>query len=87
MIHILQKIHNLLVPHCVVGSKEICEPVVFGGDVLTNKRAFGAQLAMFNNKSEFENLLGVIYRPEGLHTQMNFLLVTLFLLEFSYSSC
>lgn len=60
MIHILQRIHNLVVPHCVVDSKEICEPVVFGGDVLTNERAFGAQLAMFNNKSEFENLLGVI---------------------------
>lgn len=42
MIHILQKIHNLVVPHCVVDSKEICEPVVFGGDVLTNKRAFGS---------------------------------------------
>lgn len=87
MIHISQKIHNLVVPHCVVDSKEICEPVVFGGDVLTNERAFGAQLAMFNNKSEFENLLGVIHRPDGLHRQMNFLLVTLFLLEFSYSSC
>lgn len=87
MIHILQKMHNLVVPHCVVDSKEICEPVVFGGDVLTNERAFGAQLATFNNKSEFENLLGVIHRPEGLHRQMNFLLVTLFLLEFSYSSC
>lgn len=67
MIHILQKIHNLVVPHCIVDSKEICEPVVFEGDVLTNERAFGAQLAMFNNKSEFENLLGVIHRPEGLH--------------------
>nr|XP_034334752.1 uncharacterized protein LOC117691932 [Crassostrea gigas] len=55
-------------------SKEIYEPVVFGGDVLTNERAFGAQLAMFNNKSEFENLFGVICRPEGLHRQMNFLL-------------
>lgn len=82
----LQKIH-LVVPHCVVDSKEIYEPVVFGGDVLTNERAFGAQLAMFNNKSDFENLFGVICRPEGLHRQMNCLLVTLFLLEFSYSSC
>lgn len=70
MIHILQKIHNLVVPHCVVDSKEICEPVVFGGDVLTNERAFGAQLAMFNNRSEFENLLGVIHRPEGLHNRL-----------------
>ncbi|XP_062597660.1 uncharacterized protein LOC134259070 [Saccostrea cucullata] len=77
MIHILQKVHDLVVPHCVVDSKEVCEPVVFGGDVLTNERAYGAQMAMFNNKSEFKNLLGVIHRPEGLHRQMNFLLVTL----------
>lgn len=52
-------------------EKEISEPVVFGGDVLTNERDFGAQLPMFNNKSEIENLWGVIQRPEGLHRQMN----------------
>jgi hypothetical protein len=75
MIRILQKIHDLAVPYVSNGNKEFCERVVFGGDVLTNERAFSAQEAMFNNRGVFKRLQGVIHRPEGLHRQMNFLLV------------
>ncbi|KAL4219951.1 Translation initiation factor [Mactra antiquata] len=72
MIEILQQVHNLTVPH---KEGTLIEKVVFGGDVLTNERAFSAQSAMQNNKSDFDKLMGVIHRPEGLHRQFNFLLV------------
>ena len=71
MIRIMQRVHSLAVPP-IDGS---IEKVVLGGDVLTNERAMSAQLAMRNNESSFEKLLGVIHRPEGLHRQMNFLMV------------
>lgn len=72
MISILQRIHHLAVPHV---DNETPERIVFGGDVLTNERAFSAQEAMQNVPSEFESLSGLIHRPEGLHREMNFLLV------------
>ena len=72
MIHILQKVHELAVPH-VDGKLE--QKVVFGGDVLTNERAFSAQQAMQNNNTEYDCLLGTVHRPEGLHREFNFLLV------------
>lgn len=50
--------------------------VVFGGDVLTNERAFSAQEALQNATNELEGLKGIIHRPEGLHREMNFLMVT-----------
>lgn len=52
------------------------ERIVFGGDVLTNERAFSAQEAVQNASSGMDALKGIIHRPEGLHRQMNFLLVT-----------
>ena len=73
MITILQKVHQLAVPHV---DRQIVKKVVFGGDVLTNERAFSAQEAMQNNQSEFDNLLGITHRPEGLHREMNFLMVS-----------
>lgn len=81
MIEILQRIHELAVPHVRdnprdrANPRDVLEKVVFGGDVLTNERAFSAQEAMQNIPSEYESLLGVIHRPEGLHREMNFLLV------------
>lgn len=72
MITILQQLHNLAVPHV---QGETAERIVFGGDVLTNERAFSAQEAMQNCHSKYESLRGVIHRPEGLHREMNFLLV------------
>jgi hypothetical protein len=72
MINILQKIHEIAVPHT---DNSVARRVVFGGDVLTNERAFSAQEAMQNNESTYSNLMGVIHRPEGLHRQFNFLLV------------
>lgn len=65
MIRIMQRVHSLAVPP-IDGS---IEKVVLGGDVLTNESAMSAQLAMRNNESSFEKLLGV------MHRQMNFLMV------------
>jgi hypothetical protein len=77
MISILQHIHT----HCVAHSDEkptkVIEKIVFGGDVLTNERAYNAQLAMMNAECDFYGLAGVVHRPEGLHRMMNFLLVFL----------
>ncbi|XP_053388276.1 uncharacterized protein LOC128551443, partial [Mercenaria mercenaria] len=72
MIEILQKVHELTVPHT---QDTVIQKVVFGGDVLTNERAFSAQEAMQNNKSPYASLCGIIHRPEGLHRQFNFLQV------------
>ncbi|KAH3697510.1 hypothetical protein DPMN_085012 [Dreissena polymorpha] len=72
MIKILQNVHDLAVPH---SSDTILQKVVFGGDVLTNERAFAAQEAMQNCQSKFASLAGIIHRPEGLHTEFNFLQV------------
>lgn len=72
MIRIMQRVHSLAVPF-IDGT---VEKVVLGGDVLTNERAMSAQQAMRNNESSYEKLLGVIHRPEGLHRQMNFLMVS-----------
>lgn len=43
--------------------------------MLTNERAYSAQLAMLNGSTDFDQLAGVIHRPEGLHRMMNLLLV------------
>lgn len=40
MIHILQEIHKLAVPHRQQGQKKVIERIVFGGDVLTNESIF-----------------------------------------------
>lgn len=74
MIKILQHIHEIVVPH-IDNKEKLADRVVFGGDVLTNERAFSAQAAMQNNSSDFDCLKGVIHRPEGLHRQFNFLSV------------
>lgn len=72
MITILEKVHEMVVPHL---NNDISQKVVFGGDVLTNIRAFTAQEAMQNNDTPFDCVLGIIHRPEGLHRQFNFLSV------------
>lgn len=72
MIEILQKVHKLAVPHT---QDTVVQKIVFGGDVLTNERAFSAQEAMQNNSNAFDSLCGIIHRPEGLHRQFNFLQV------------
>lgn len=73
MITIMQKVHELAVPCSSTGK--VLEKVVFGGDVLTNERAFSAQEAMQNNATGFDTLQGIIHRPEGLHREFNFLSV------------
>lgn len=75
MISILQSVHKYCVAHSDEVPPTVIERVVFGGDVLTNERAYSAQLAMHNAESDFFGLAGVIHRPEGLHRMMNFLSV------------
>lgn len=76
IIEILQRIYQLAVPHVRnIPGKNVLEKVVLGGDVFTNERAFSAQETMQNTPSEYESLLRIIHRPEGLHREMNFLLV------------
>ncbi|XP_061187058.1 uncharacterized protein LOC133195217 [Saccostrea echinata] len=73
MITILQNV-NKLVFQAVEKDQKITDRVVFGGDVLTNERAFTAQEAMQNAKSDYDMLGGLVHRPEGFHREMNFLL-------------
>lgn len=76
MISILEHVHENYIPHTDEQPECVIEKKVFGGDVLTNERAYSAQLAMMNGQSDFYRLDGVIHRPEGLHRMMNFLLVS-----------
>lgn len=75
MITILEHIHDNYIPRTNDESPSVIKKKVFGGDVLTNERAYSAQLAMLNGNSDYERLTGVIHRPEGLHRMMNLLLV------------
>ena len=70
MIDILYNVHQFI-PHGA-GLQNIIERMVFGGDVLTNERAYSAQMDKVNEPDEGDRLLGVIHRPEGLHMNMNF---------------
>ncbi|XP_062599089.1 uncharacterized protein LOC134260557 [Saccostrea cucullata] len=74
MISILQHIHENYIAHTEDDPPAVIEKRVFGGDVLTNERAYSAQMAMMNSHSDFFRLAGIIHRPEGLHRLMNFLL-------------
>ena len=71
MIDILNSIHKL-VPTLPSDKQNVVERIVFGGDQLTNERAYAAQISMVNVQNEAERLQGVIHRPEGLHLCMNF---------------
>lgn len=75
MISILQYIHETFIPHTEGDNPVVLSRKVFGGDVLTNERAYSAQLAMLNGSTDFDQLAGVIHRPKGLHRMMNLLLV------------
>lgn len=75
MITILEHIHANYIAKTDEENPSVIQKKVFGGDVLTNERAYSAQLAMLNGNTDFERLTGVIHRPEGLHRMMNLLLV------------
>ncbi|KAK3103394.1 hypothetical protein FSP39_018914 [Pinctada imbricata] len=75
MISILEHIHKEYIPMTMDESRKVIKKKVFGGDVLTNERAYSAQLAMLNGSSDSDRLTGVIHRPEGLHRMMNLCLL------------
>ena len=79
LIRIMNKIHQDFVPRDRVGN--CAKKIVFGGDVLTNERAYSAQLNVMNGRTSFTRTAGVIHRPEGLHRQMNFTLVQFLLIQ------
>jgi len=76
MISILEHIHSHYIPKTDDENPEVIKKKVFGGDVLTNERAYSAQLAMLNGETDYDRLAGVVHRPEGLHRMMNLLLVS-----------
>ena len=73
MISILEHVHENYISHTEGENLQVIKKKVFGGDVLTNERAYSAQLAMHNSANDFEQLKGVIHRPEGFHRIMNLL--------------
>ena len=73
MIRINNRIHTDYIPRTENG--EIGDRIVFGGDVLTNERAFTAQQQVINGKNSFARTGGIIHRPEGLHRVMNLVLL------------
>lgn len=75
MVSILEHIHENYIAHTEDDPPTVIEKQVFGGDVLTNERAYSAQLAMMIGQSDFFRLAGVVHRPEGLHLMIIFLLV------------
>ncbi|VDI74704.1 Hypothetical predicted protein [Mytilus galloprovincialis] len=83
MITILEHIHANFIPRTDDENPSVIKKKVFGGDVLTNERAYSAQLAMLNGTTDYERLTGVIHRPEGLHRMMNLLL---FIYQIFYKS-
>ncbi|XP_053407578.1 uncharacterized protein LOC123533412 [Mercenaria mercenaria] len=74
IITILDRIQRKVVPHTHTHTQnpEVIQNVVFGGDVLTNERAYSAQLAMSNGNTNYDRLGGFIHRPEGFHRIINF---------------
>ena len=75
MISILEHIHDKFITRTDYDDPVVIKRKVFGGDVLTNERAYSDQLAKLNHATDYDRLTGVIHRPEGLHRMMNLLLV------------
>jgi hypothetical protein len=72
MIDISAVIHEYIASLDVTADgKNVLERMVFGGDVLTNERAYGAQMDMINGITETDHVLGLLHHPEGLHLCMN----------------
>lgn len=65
MISILVHIHANCIAHTDGENPAVMKKKVFGGDVLTNERAYSAQLAMLNGDTDYDRLGGLIHRPEG----------------------
>ena len=64
MIAILEHINSNYISQ---NDGNVASKRVFGGDVLTNERAYSAQLAMQNSESDFTKLKGIIHSPEGFY--------------------
>ena len=74
MIDILTDIRSVFVPDAG-NSNQVISSAIFGDIVLTNERAYQAQLDMINGDTAHEKLLDIIHRPEGLHRLTNFMLL------------
>jgi len=82
MIDIAKYVHSFVPAHEVSDSHDIIERITFGGDLLTNERAYQAQIDKINETCDYRRLLGFLNRPEGLHINMNF---TEYILQSLYS--
>lgn len=74
IIEIMKDLHNTYVPR---KNGDILHTTELAGDVLTNERAFGAQMNMMNASNSFDRLSGFSHRPGGLHLQMALTMVTI----------
>ncbi len=78
MINIMKEVRSVFVPRDSSEHPSVLDTTEFAGDVLTNERSLSAQECMMNNAaSSYEKLLGLNYRPGGLHTLMNLHVVPL----------
>ena len=72
MINIMKEVQSLFVPRDHNNPPNVLDSTKFAGDVLTNERSLSAQESMMNhNASTYEKLMGLNYRPGGLHIMMN----------------
>lgn len=56
MITILEHIDDNYIAHNEGENPAVIKKKVFGGDVLTNERAYSAQLAMLNGNTDYDRL-------------------------------
>jgi hypothetical protein len=65
MIDISQEIHMFIPTIHHPEGRDVIERLVFGGDVLTNERAYGSELDVLNATRESERLLGLMISAES----------------------
>ena len=75
IIEIMKNLHETYVPR---RDGEILATTELAGDVLTNERAFSAQINMMNGDNSFQRLAGFNHRPGGLHLLMNLTTVAVY---------
>jgi DNA-directed RNA polymerase subunit H (RpoH/RPB5) len=56
VISILEHIHNKFIPRTDDDDPVVIKRKVFGGDVLTNERAYSTQLAMLNHATDYQHI-------------------------------
>ncbi|OWF47690.1 hypothetical protein KP79_PYT01282 [Mizuhopecten yessoensis] len=79
VIQLLKDLQKKYVPYI---NNEIKEPLLFGGDRLTDERFQGAQQALSNGETASDRLEGFISKIEDFHRLMNFLEVIMIIIHY-----